>query len=44
MASVGMKINMQHMCAVYSHATVDLMLMAVDQMIEHWKEPTAHVS
>ena len=32
-------------CVQYSHATVDLLLMAVDQKdIEHWKEPAVQIS
>ena len=32
-------------CVQYSHATVDLILMAVDQKdVEHWKEPAVHTS
>ena len=33
---------MYSVCVQYSHATVDLILMAVDQKdIEHWKEPAS---
>ena len=32
-------------CVQYSHATVDLILMAVDQQdIEYWKEPAVQIS